>query len=652
MQLKKIIAIFLAAALIFSVPMVNVGAESLETFEVGVVAESATPVSTSPEIIKNGDDVSVKISVAQNTGITFLRFIIAYDNKALDYANYTSKALFGQGESIQVKDGYLIFYYNSSNTLVNKGEMLELNFKVKAGYCGETKITTRLVQNNAGNCANYNSETGVNTKVPFVAGEDSFLVHAIDNAGEVTPATCTEDGYTTYICATCKEKVVGNVVKAAGHKYSEKVTAPTCTEKGYTTHTCSVCNDSYVDTYVNPLGHAYAEKVDAKYLVTAADCCHKAVYYKSCTDCGVASKETFEYGEFDSSKHVGGTVVKDAVEATCGADGYTGDTYCLGCNTKLSSGDSVPATGKHIDADGGKWESDENGHFHTCSCGAIFDRENHEVGTKATCVSKAVCAVCEASFGEVDAANHVGETEVRDAKAATCTEDGYTGDIYCKDCQAKVKEGEVVAKLGHKTTTTTTKATLSANGKIVTTCKTCKKVLSTVAISRVKTVKLAGTSYAYTAKYMKPAVTVTDYAGKALKNGTDYTVAYKNNKYVGTATATVTFKGKYSGSKALTFTIRPKATSLRKITPGTKQLKVNWFKNRGGWGYQLQYSSTSKFSSSKYLTFSSDSTLSTTIKNLKSKQTYYVRVRTYKVVKGKKIYSDWSKVLKGKTKQV
>ena len=54
-------------------------------------------------------------------------------------------------------------------------------------------------------------------------------------------------------------------------------------------------------------------------------------------------------------------------------------------------------------------------------------------GGTATCNAQAICEICGNPYGEKDPTNHVGGTEVRDAKAATCTENGYEGDIYCKD---------------------------------------------------------------------------------------------------------------------------------------------------------------------------------------------------------------------------
>ncbi|MGN0180771.1 MAG: dockerin type I repeat-containing protein, partial [Monoglobaceae bacterium] len=73
--------------------------------------------------------------------------------------------------------------------------------------------------------------------------------------------------------------------------------------------------------------------------------------------------------------------------------------------------------------------------------------KGHSGGT-ANCAHKAVCDKCGEEYGELDANNH-GETEVRNAKAATCTEEGYTGDTYCKGCGEKIAAGSVIAKAAH-----------------------------------------------------------------------------------------------------------------------------------------------------------------------------------------------------------
>ena len=144
---------------------------------------------------------------------------------------------------------------------------------------------------------------------------------------------------------------------------------------------------------------------------------------------------------------------------------------------------------------------------------------------------------------------------------------------------------------------------------------------------------------------------------RSLITYTDYTVSYKNNKKVGTATITIKGKGDYAGTVTKTFKINPVKTSVKKITAGKKSLKVTVSKKSTQVsGYQIQYSTSKKFKSAKTKTIKSYKTTSATIKSLKAKKTYYVRVRTYKTVNGKKYYFDsngvmqkgWQEVVKGR----
>ena len=256
------------------------------------------------------------------------------------------------------------------------------------------------------------------------------------------------------------------------------------------------------------------------------------------------------------------------------------------------------------------------------------------------------------------------------AKAATCTTAGGKEAYYkCEGC-GKFYEDVLgtkeitdlaswgnIAKIAHTTKQTVTKATPTANGKIVNYCSVCKKTLSTTVIPKASSIKLKATSLTYNGKVRTPKVIVKDRTGKTLVKNTDYTVSYaKGRKYVGKYAVKITFKGKYSGTKTLYFTIKPKATSISSLKAGSKKFTVKWKKQATQTtGYQVQYSASSKFSKAKTVTVGKNTTVSKKISKLSGKKKYYVRVRTYKTVKinGKsiRIYSGWSKAKTVTTKK-
>lgn len=96
---------------------------------------------------------------------------------------------------------------------------------------------------------------------------------------------------------------------------------------------------------------------------------------------------------------------------------------------------------------------------------------------------------------------------------------------------------------------------------------------------------------------------------------------------------------------------RPKTTSIKSIKKAKKSLKISWKKIKGVKGYQIQYSTSKKFKKAKTVLIKNYKTTSKTIKKLKTKKKYYVRIRTYYCVKGKRVYSYWCKVKTGKTRK-
>lgn len=187
----------------------------------------------------------------------------------------------------------------------------------------------------------------------------------------------------------------------------------------------------------------------------------------------------------------------------------------------------------------------------------------------------------------------------------------------------------------HKKVTSVKKATLSKNGAKTVTCSKCKKTLSKTTIYKIAAVKLKKTSYTYTGKAIKPAVVVKDSKGNTLKAGTDYTVTYKNNKAVGKGTVTVKFKGSYSGTKTLSFSIVPKITA--KTT--TSSVSVSWTKVSGAKLY------TAELYSGKKLLKSVTATKTTSAKftSLSANTSYTVRLTAKN---GKKVLSSASITVK------
>ena len=214
----------------------------------------------------------------------------------------------------------------------------------------------------------------------------------------------------------------------------------------------------------------------------------------------------------------------------------------------------------------------------------------------------------------------------------------------------------IVGSCSHKYATTIVKATFWDEGLRNQTCIKCGSE-ENVYISRVTVGKLDKSSTVYNGKVQKPSVIVKDSKGKTLKNGTDYTVTYhKGMKNVGKYTVKVSLKGNYSGTKSLTYNINPKGTSVSKVKVAKKGFKVTWKKQATQTtGYQVQYSTSSKFKSAKTVTISNNKTTSKSVGKLSAKKKYYVRVRTYKTVKvnGKKVilYSGWSKAKSVTTKK-
>ena len=311
------------------------------------------------------------------------------------------------------------------------------------------------------------------------------------------------------------------------------------------------------------------------------------------------------------------------------------------------------------------------------SCGKIFTdaegtkeydpdtcKNGHTIvvdeGKKETCITEGLtegehCKVCKkiiVAQKKIPATGHK-YSEWITTKENTCTEEGIT-QRKCGICG--FTESKKLDKKAHEWDTDFTvdkKATFQADGSKSKHCKNCDAVYGLTVIPRVNEMKLSAVTYSYTGGVKTPSVTVKDAKGKTLKNNVDYTIKYASGrKNVGTYSVIMTLKGNYSTSKTMKFIINPKGTSISKLSKAKKSFTVKWKKqNTQTTGYRLIYSMNSKFKTgNKYVMITSNKTISKSIKKLKAKKKYYIRICTYKTVGGTKYYSGWSSVKSVTTK--
>ena len=307
--------------------------------------------------------------------------------------------------------------------------------------------------------------------------------HVWDEGAITTKPTCTTPGVKTYTCSVC-QKTKTEEIPATGHQHTEvrNVKEATCKEEGYTGDTyCTDCGEKLSDGKSIPKkDHDYEvkEHKDAT--------CTKAGYTLFiCKKCRNEKRE-----EIPAAGHLH-TEIKNAKEATCMKAGYTGDMYCKDCGEKISSGEVIAKLAHTWDEGNVTKEADckETGvKTYTChKCGATktedIPRTEHtwdegEVTTAPTCTKPGVrtytCSVCKATRTEtIKATGHL-HTEIRNKKDASCTENGYTGDTYCKDCEELLKKGETVDVLGHQwKETKRVEPSYTEDGQIIYTCNRC-----------------------------------------------------------------------------------------------------------------------------------------------------------------------------------
>ncbi len=222
--------------------------------------------------------------------------------------------------------------------------------------------------------------------------------------------------------ANCSKKAV---CELCGNEYGEvdpnnhSGGKANCSKKAV----CELCGNEYGE--VDPNSHSGGK----------ANCSKKSV----CELCGN------EYGEVDPTNH-GSIELRNVYAATETEEGYTGDKYCVDCGTLLEKGSVIPKLEPTTPPDNPKPDTPVTPPIYRPRPPYNPITSETHSGGKATCSKKAVCELCGEEYGEFDPSNHVS-IELRNASAATETNEGYTGDKCCADCGTLIEKGSVIPKL-------------------------------------------------------------------------------------------------------------------------------------------------------------------------------------------------------------
>ena len=516
------------------------------------------------------------------------------------FSSVLSKTQFSVGDSID------FWLYDDTDYTVEFSDRSMVSVNKLENYANDIR---RITFKNGGSLTvkiypTYNPSVAKTYK--FTCGCTS---HTYGSAVITKQPTCTSEGTKTKTCTKCNATVTETIAKTS-HKYADTVVAPTCTTNGYTLHKCSVCGTSYKDNTTKATGHSYGNSVVTK----QPTCTAEGTAIKTCTKCNATFTE-----KLPAKGHT--AVTDKGYPATCTTAGKTDGSHCSVCNTVIKVQTVINATGHK-------------------SSGWITDKAA-SIGVKGS--KHKECTVCKKVLetAEIPALSRISISKA----SVTLSTSTYAYD-------GKAKKPGVTVKLNGKALKNGTDyiVSYSNNTKVGTaTVKITGKGNYTGSISKTFKIKnnfkkatISGISNkSYTGKNITQSITVK-YNGKTLKNGTDYTVSYSNNKSIGTATVKIAGKGSYTGTITKTFKINPAKQAIQKLTAKSKAFFVDWAQKGSATGYEIQYATNSKFTSAKKVTITNNKTDKTTISKLSGNKKYYVRVRSYTTVKGTKYYGAWS----------
>lgn len=348
----------------------------------------------------------------------------------------------------------------------------------------------------------------------MTASGSTVSVHDCKNhwdTGKVTKkSTCTEPGEKTFTCSICRQTTKKESVPATGHNYASAWTtdiAATCEKTGTESRHCQNenCTATTEQRSIAALGHNWKDNGDETAICTRNGC--KATHTHA-WDSGTITTEPTCTAQGERTYHCtyeeNGICTATKTEAvkklghryiltkrdkpTCESDGILYGK-CSRCSKTITQQDTKnPALGHD-------WKDNGDGTA-TCSREGCGKNHTHDLDSGTTTVEPTCTATGEKEYcctyincpykktETLKATNHKNK-ETRNAEKPTCQKEGYTGDIYCKDCGILISSGKVTKKYDHDWDrgTVTKEATCKEEGSVTYRCENCDET-ETVSIKK------------------------------------------------------------------------------------------------------------------------------------------------------------------------
>ena len=348
----------------------------------------------------------------------------------------------------------------------------------------------------------------------MTASGSTVSVHDCKNhwdTGKVTKkSTCTEPGEKTFTCSICRQTTKKESVPATGHNYASAWTtdiAATCEKTGTESRHCQNenCTATTEQRSIAALGHNWKDNGDETAICTRNGC--KATHTHA-WDSGTITTEPTCTAQGERTYHCtyeeNGICTATKTEAvkklghryiltkrdkpTCESDGILYGK-CSRCSKTITQQDTKnPALGHD-------WKDNGDGTA-TCSREGCGKNHTHDLDSGTTTVEPTCTATGEKEYcctyincpykktETLKATNHKNK-ETRNGEKPTCQKEGYTGDIYCKDCGILISSGKVTKKYDHDWDrgTVTKEATCKEEGSVTYRCENCDET-ETVSIKK------------------------------------------------------------------------------------------------------------------------------------------------------------------------